>query len=115
MKYNSAGKAYFVLKVLVLLMISLFYSASAPAQEKVKTKQPDNLPRPRDVKVLEEHKDKNGNLVRTIQYRQGGELVTETEMIRPNVNLRVPINADTLNKDSVMLVVNKSGYTVDVF
>ncbi len=31
------------------------------------------------------------------------------------MNIRVPINPDTLNKDSVMLVVNKSAYTVEVY
>jgi murein L,D-transpeptidase YafK len=115
MKYNSAGKAYSVLKVLALLMISLFHSVNVSAQENPATIQPDNLPRPRDIKVLDEHKDKNGNLVRTIQYRQGGALLTETKIIHPNVSLHMPVNPDTLNKDSIMLVVNKSGYTVDVF
>ncbi|MFI5196420.1 MAG: murein L,D-transpeptidase family protein [Chitinophagales bacterium] len=118
MNHGGTGKAYTIVIILTFLQLGMVFSQSAPAQEKPKTGQkaePDNLPRPRDVKVMDEHKDKNGNLVRTIQYRQGNVLMTETQIIRPNVNFRVPINPDTLNKDSVMVVVNKSRYTVEVY
>ncbi len=73
------------------------------------------MPRPRDVKVLEEHEDKNGNLVRTIQYFQGREKITETETIRADIGLHRPINPDTLNKDSVVVIVNKSRYNLEVY
>ena len=102
-----------------LSLCSLFLFANrSNAQDKAKAGEkagPDNLPRPRDIKVLDEHKDKSGNTIRTIQYRQGNALLTETEIIHPGLNVRVPINADTLNKDSVMLVVNKSRYILEVF
>ena len=117
MNHRGAGKAYTVL-IITTIILGICIFPGAGAQEKSKTAQkaePDNLPRPRDIKVLDEHKDKNGNLVRTIQYRQGNSLMTETQVIRPNVNFRIPINPDTLNKDSVMVVVNKSRYTVEVY
>ena len=115
MNHSSAGKAFIFL---IFFILGIFFTGPVQAQEKPKTVQkvePDNLPRPRDIKVVDEHKDKNGNLVRTIQYRQGNSLMTETQVIHPIVNFRVPINPDTLNKDSVMVVVNKSKYTVEVF
>ena len=114
MKHSDAWKVSTGLSILAFLIISLFFYNIALAQEKPKT-EPDNLPRPRDIKVLDEHKDKNGNMVRTIQYRQGNATLTETQVIHPIANVRIPVNPDTLNKDSVMVVVNKSKYTVEVF
>ncbi len=101
-----------------MLIQCLFLFSHSWGQVKNKSErstQPDNEPRPRDVKVLEEHKDKNGNTVRTIQYYQGKNRVTETVTIRADIGLHQPINPDTLNKDSVMLVVNKSHYDVEVY
>ena len=94
----------------------LFFCCTPHVHGQVKQNTgPDNEPRPKDVKVLEEHKDKNGNLVRTIQYRQGNATLTETQVVKPNLNYKVPISVDTMNKDSVMVVVNKSKYIVEVF
>ncbi len=75
------------------------------------------LPSPHNLKVLEEHKDAKGNIVRTIQYEQGKNRVVETMIIRskPNINLHFSVNPDTLNKDSVMVVINKSNYNVEVY
>ncbi|MES2703402.1 MAG: L,D-transpeptidase family protein [Bacteroidota bacterium] len=70
---------------------------------------------PQNVKVLEEKKDKEGNILRTIQYFQDGKRITETLIIRNIYGLRVPINPDTMIKDSVMVVVNKSKFNVEVF
>jgi len=74
-----------------------------------------NESRPTDVKIIEEHKDKSGNTVRTIQYKLNGVQITETQVVRPNPGYRMAINADTLNKDSVLVVVEKSKFAVDVF
>lgn len=118
MKPNNAGKVYSGLRILTFLIMGLLLFLNAQAQVKPKTganTEPESEPRPRNVKVIGEHKDKNGNLVRTIQYRQGNALMTETEVIQQNLNFRVPIDPDTLNKDSVMVIVNKSKYTVEVF
>jgi len=72
---------------------------------------------PRNVKVIEEYNDKKGNIVRVIQYSQGLMKVTETIIMpRPvSVGFKAPINPDTLIRDSVMVFVNKSKYTVQVF
>lgn len=70
---------------------------------------------PTDVKILSERKDKDGNIIRTIQFYQGSQRVTETRIIRPFVNLNAPINPDTLNNDSLMVVVSKSRFVLDVY
>ena len=106
-------RRYFILLIQALLLCA--HATGQVNQRSEKTPQPDNEPRPRDVKVLDEHKDKNGNLVRTIQYYQGKNRVTETETIRADAGLHQPINPDTLNKDSVMLIVNKSRYDLEVY
>lgn len=94
-----------------LLLFAAAHAQVRPAANAAAATPPHNL------KVLEEHKDGKGNIVRTIQYEQGGNRVVETLLIRPkpNMNLHMPINADTLNKDSVMLVVNKGNYNLEVF
>ena len=116
---NQRRKRFFFRGInFIAIIFFLFMTNSVQAQERQKTAQhgdPDNMPRPRDIKVLDEHKDKNGNMVRTIQYRQGNATMTETQVIHPNTIIKAPINPDTLNKDSVILIVNKSKYTVDVF
>lgn len=100
---------------LVVLIFTCFISLHSTAQVKSKTEK--ESPPPSNVRILEEHKDTKGNLVRTIQYEQGGKRMTETLIIptKPAINLHAPINADTLNKDSVLIVVNKSKYSVEVF
>ena len=72
---------------------------------------------PRNVKVLEESYDSKGNIVRVIQYSEGLMRVTETVIMpRPvSVGYKAPINPDTLIKDSVVVFVNKSRYTLQVF
>src|ERR1700733_9904125 len=90
-------------KYFFLLLPALLLFAHSWAQVKPKTDKsagPDNVPRPTDVRVLDEHKDKNGNLVRTVQYYQGGQKITEIQTIRTDIGLHRPINPDTLNKDS---------------
>ncbi len=88
--------------VIGLLLISLLLSIASYAQ-------------PTDVKILSERKDKDGNIIRTIQYYQGSQRVTETRIIRPFVNLNAPINPDTLNNDSLMVIINKSRFLLDVY
>ncbi len=75
----------------------------------------DSQAQPTDVKILSERKDKDGNIIRTIQYYQGSQRVTETRIIRPFVNLNAPINPDTLNNDSLMVIINKSRFLLDVY
>lgn len=101
---------------LIFLLPGLVSPLCLPAQSK--TPQKADAPseqHPRNYKVLEEHKDKDGNIVRTIQYEQKGQKIRETEIVRiipPNLHL--PINPDTLDKDSVVVVVTKSRFVVEV-
>ena len=110
--YSLAGMAKSRVKTLVLLISLFFVAGDSRAQTKDK-----ELPPPRNIKVLDEHRDAKGNTVRTIQYDQGTRVVSETLVIPPkaSVNLRYPIRPDTLNKDSVVLVVNKSKYNLEVY
>ncbi|HLS71171.1 MAG TPA: L,D-transpeptidase [Chitinophagaceae bacterium] len=71
---------------------------------------------PKDVEVLKTYKDKHGNTVRKIRYKKGNSIVTETTITPPFPSLkdRTPINVDTLNPDSLMILVEKSKYLVAV-
>lgn len=103
-------------KLFILLSSSLtllFISLTAFAQSKSKNEASD-LPRT-NYKILNEHKDKDGNIIRTVQFDKGRTRYTETQLIKMIPNLHLPINADTLNKDSVLLIVNKSHYVVEVY
>lgn len=75
------------------------------------------LPKPENVKVLDEYSDGKGNIVRMIQFTQGLMRVTQTIIMpkTPPMNVRVPVRADTLNKDSVILLVDKSEYSLKVY
>jgi lipoprotein-anchoring transpeptidase ErfK/SrfK len=72
---------------------------------------------PKNVKVLDEHKDGKGNIVRTIQYDEGSFRITETitQPLVTGIGVRIPINPDTLVKDSVLVYVKKSQYCVEVW
>lgn len=74
-------------------------------------------PQLKNFQVLEEYKDGKGNIIRVIRYDQGDMRVTETiiKPIVPVYNLKRPIKPDTLVKDSVLLLVSKSKYKVDVY
>jgi murein L,D-transpeptidase YafK len=69
-----------------------------------------------DLKVLSETKDRHGNTVRKIQYRQGSSVITETLILPPFPSLgeRKKINVDTLNHDSMMVLVDKTNYLVSL-
>lgn len=102
----------------VLVFFCLFSATIAAAQSSIppiKTVAP--TPAPENIRVLEETKDAHGNTIRTIQYTQGRDRFTERIIIPPppKINLHAPINPDTMNKDSVMIVVNKSKYNVEVY
>jgi len=98
----------------VLLVACVLFFLTGSAQ--VKNKDID-LPPPQHIKVLDEHKDGKGNIVRTIEYLQNGSRVTETIVIPAigRIGIHVPVNPDTLNKDSLIIVVNKSHYILEVY
>lgn len=76
-----------------------------------------SIPVPTNVRVLEEFKDPKGNLVRVIRYDQGNARITETVIKPPPppINLKRVIKGDTLIKDSLLIMVSKSQYKVDVY
>ncbi len=107
-----------ILSFTLLICISFF---AAHAQVSIIPKPEGPEPKvsiPRDVKVLEEYNDKNGNIVRVVQYKLGLMRVTETITMPKKTNFgtayRVPVNPDTLIKDSVLVVVNKSSYSLQI-
>lgn len=100
-----SGLKFYISAVLLLLGVSL------RAQEN------KNIEIPRNLKVLKEYSDGKGNIVREVQYSQGAIRVTEMT-ITPKVigvGYKVPILPDTLNKDSVLILVDKSKFMVQVF
>lgn len=65
----------------------------------------------RNLKVLSEEPDGKGNIVRVVQYTQGLMRITETTItprVLPVGSHYLKFNPDTLIKDSVRLVVDKS-------
>jgi len=70
----------------------------------------------KDLKVISEKKDKHGNTVRVIEYYKNNMKVTETTITPPFPGLgeRKPIDLDNLNKDSVLVYVDKTNYLVAV-
>ncbi len=76
-----------------------------------------NVEKPKDVKVISEKEDGNGNIIRKVQYKSGSMIVTET-IIMPKpmkVGGRRPINLDTMDRDSIVILVDKSHYSLMVF
>ncbi len=73
----------------------------------------------RNFKMLEEYPDGKGNLVRVVQFSEGNMRVRQT-IIQPNPALIkqakwVAINPDTIRKDKVLILVDKSDYSVLVY
>ncbi len=110
------------MKKLILLVSFLYIANHLLAQTKAavaEVAQGRPISKPTNVRVLEEYKDEKGNLIRTIQYEQNNQRITET-IIKPlpklpPVDLHRIIKGDTLNKDSVELAISKSKYRVDVY
>jgi murein L,D-transpeptidase YafK len=114
----SSGSGVFYGGIKALLCTVAFSCACLhTTAQTTKAAESKELPPPRDVKILDEHKDAKGNTIRKIEYRQGNLSITETVIIPSDAifNVRHPINADTLDKDSVVLIVNKSKYNLEVF
>ncbi len=109
---------YSCMRLCILVFVALINCVAGKAQVKTTTQKntdPPAIPKPTNYKVLDEHKDRDGNVVRTIQYDQGNKHIREVQIVKNILNLHVPINADTMNKDSVLIVVNKSNYVVEVY
>lgn len=73
--------------------------------------------RPENVKIVREYEDGKGNIVRELQYKSGAMVVTETVLLpKPQkISARMAIRPDTINKDSVIIYVDKTKYSLSVF
>lgn len=73
--------------------------------------------RPKDVKVIREYDDGKGHIVRELQYKQGSMRVTETVILpKPQkISSGMAIRPDTLNRDSLIIYIDKSHYMLMVF
>lgn len=99
-----------VLLFLLITSSSIAQTQPTPSKERV-------LPPPKNVKVLSEEPDGKGNIVRIIQYDQGMMRVTETIIMPRHIRVGgvgVPISPDTMHKDLVLLVVDKTNYSLRV-
>lgn len=110
--YTSGQKSNYICCILIAVLCSLLH-APATAQTDGQ-KPPEKL---QNFKVMDEYKDGKGNMVRVIRYDKGDRRITETiiKPIVPVLNLHIVIKTDTLIKDSVLIMVSKSKYRVEVF
>ncbi|MEI8279005.1 MAG: L,D-transpeptidase [Bacteroidota bacterium] len=112
MKRESTLNANKELGIILLALFMLLFIPNTQAQPKK-----IDFSKPHNVRVIKEYKDRKGNTVREVEYSQGNTRMNETIII-PNAfsyNLRVPINIDTIKKDSIMLVVDKGHYCLQVY
>lgn len=63
--------------------------------------------------ILKTYTDKNGNEVTEKQVLVNNKIVYETHVVPKFVP--IPINPDTLNKDSIWMLVDKSDYKLQVY
>lgn len=98
-------------RVVILVFLASFIVVGAFAQGA----KPDE--RPKDVKVVREYEDGKGNIIRELQYKQGSMIVTETVIMPKPVKIGagMPIRPDTLNRDSLIIYVDKSHYELKLF
>lgn len=115
MKQRRIRSVYSGLEVRIIPLTTLFiflFNSMLFAQD-----SKYNQERPKNVKLVKEYSDGKGHIIREIQYNQGSMRVTETIIIPKTVgfNQRVAIMPDTMNKDSVMIMVDKTKYSVKVY
>lgn len=93
------------LRILLITFCALLLNRSFGQQE---------TETPKEVKILSETKDANGNTVRKIQFKEKGMIVTQTTITPPMPSFkdRKPYNVDTMNLDSLMVYVDKTNYLV---
>lgn len=67
-----------------------------------------------NYRVISEKKDKQGRTIRKVQFTKGNALVTQTLILPPSPGLgvKIPIDPDTLNRDSMMVYIDKTNYLV---
>lgn len=96
------------LKWILIALSCLLFSNWSLGQNEVST--------PKHVKVISETKDANGNTVRKIEYIEKGMKITQTTITPPMPSFkdRKPYNVDTMNVDSMMVLVDKTKYLVAI-
>jgi hypothetical protein len=121
MKKHRIRSVYSGLKICALLICSLLLTRGNIAVAQIKAsadttiKEPE-VKQPRDLKVLKEYSDGKGNIIREVQYTQGSMRVTEMIIMpKPVAFRRLAIDPDTLIKDSLTIIVDKSKYSVQLF
>jgi len=102
----------------LLLLLCIAFTTNLIAQNT--DVSPDKkVPAPiKNLKVISEEPDGKGNIVRVVQYNQGSMRITETTItpkMLPSGNIVVKFNPDTLIRDSVRLVVDKSKHCLMVY
>lgn len=107
-------------KVISFFVSAILFSATLHAQDRRKPDpltEPKAVEKPHNLKVLDEHSDGKGYIVRTIQYDQGLMRVTETVYMPEKLKVggrQANIRLDTLKKEYVLVVVDKRNYCVSV-
>ncbi|MBA3827962.1 MAG: L,D-transpeptidase [Taibaiella sp.] len=113
-KYSVCGRCRgFMFAILAVLYFTIPAAAQGIIDLNAHKGEP---PKPHAIKVLEEHRDAKGNTIRTIRYDQGSVRVIET-IIMPRskfVGLHIPIRPDTMKKELVSVIVDKSHYCLEV-
>ena len=81
------------------------------------TQDPTPQPKIKNIKLVSEREDGKGNIIRVVQYTKGAMRITET-VIKPKPihigSKRILIDPDTMDKKKVLLVVDKTNYTLRV-
>ncbi|MEZ5017746.1 MAG: L,D-transpeptidase [Flavipsychrobacter sp.] len=81
--------------------------------------QNSDFNRPKNLKLVREYDDGKGHIVREVQYSQGNMRVTETIIMpkprRHTIGFHVRVNPDTLDTDSLWLIIDKSRYVLQVY
>lgn len=75
------------------------------------------VPKLHNFKLLSEYPDGKGNIVREVQYDEGLMRVRQTIImpIRIKQGQVVKVQPDTMKKEKVMVLVNKSDYSLQVY
>jgi murein L,D-transpeptidase YafK len=113
MMKNCNRYVYSGFRGLLFTLGLLFFCLHSDAQD-----TRNNYQKPRDVKIIREYKDEKGRFVRVLKYKQGSMIVTEEIYMTGKLNFDnavfPKINPDTLNKDSLVVIVDKSKYYVQL-
>ena len=110
MQQGRTGRGLSGLKIIMSAFITLAFLPAYSQEIK-------NIDIPRNLKVTKEYSDGKGNIIREVQYTQGSMRITETTIVPKSLRTgyRVAIRPDTINKDSVLVFVDKSRSCVQVF